>query len=64
LKRGDKGSDVWALQKILVYKQYEIPIDGIFSEETERAVKELQQASDHYPSGIVDEALLRVMIKP
>ena len=64
LKKGDKGSSVWTLQKLLVNKGYEIPVDGIFSQITERAVKELQQTTGNYPSGAVDEVLLQAMMKP
>lgn len=64
LKRGDKGSEVWALQKLLVNKGYEIPVDGIFSEVTEKAVKDLQRTTGNYPSGAVDEVSLRAMMKP
>ena len=64
LKTGDKGSGVWALQKLLVNKGYEIPVDGIFSQATEEAVKDLQQATGNYPSGTVDQLLLQAMMKP
>ena len=64
LKAGDQGSSVWALQKLLVNKGYEIPVDGIFSRATEEAVKDLQQTTGHYPSGTVDELLLRAMMRP
>ncbi len=64
LKKGSKGSDVWNLQKLLVNKGYDIPVDGIFNEVTENAVKDLQQQNGNYPSGIVDEGLLRAMMKP
>ena len=63
LKRGDKGSRVWALQKLLVNKGYEIPVDGIFSEVTEGAVKDLQETTGNYPSGTVDEPLLEAMVQ-
>ena len=64
LHKGNKGSEVWDLQKLLVNKGYDIPIDGIFSEVTEGAVKDIQQNTGNYPSGIVNEALLRTMAKP
>ena len=64
LAKGDKGHRVWALQKLLVQHGYDIPVDGIFSKETEGAVKDLQQKTDNYPSGSVDEPLLRVLTEP
>ena len=64
LQKGDKGSGVWALQKLLVNRGYEIPVDGIFSVATEEAVKDLQQTTGNYPSGEVDDLLLQAMMKP
>ena len=64
LKRGDRGSDVWVLQQLLVNKGYQIPVDGIFSQATEEAIKDVQQTSGNYPAGTVDEALLEAMMKP
>lgn len=64
LKKGDRGGGVWNLQKILVNKGYDIPVDGIFSEETETAVRDFQRKTDNYPSGEVDNILLSAIIRP
>lgn len=63
LKIKDKGSAVWELQKLLTAKGYEIPVDGIFSIETDQALKDFQRKSDTYPSGITDETTIRALIE-
>ncbi len=64
LKKGDEGSRVWTLQQLLVKHGHNIPVDGIFNQVTEQAVKELQQKAQQYPSGVVDQDLLRTLVKP
>jgi len=48
VKRGDRGSAVRTIQQELG-----IPADGIFGEQTERAVKRFQRRHDLVPDGIV-----------
>ncbi|MEW6585701.1 MAG: CHAP domain-containing protein [Nitrospirota bacterium] len=42
LKRGDKGTEVSDLQRLLVERGYPVEIDGIFGTETYRAVRAFQ----------------------
>jgi hypothetical protein len=48
VKRGDRGAAVRSIQRELG-----IPADGIFGEQTERAVKRFQRGHDLLPDGIV-----------
>jgi hypothetical protein len=48
VKRGDRGSAVRSIQQELG-----IPADGVFGEQTERAVKRFQRQHDLVPDGIV-----------
>jgi len=48
VKRGDRGSAVRSIQQGLG-----IPADGVFGEQTERAVKRFQRRHDLVPDGIV-----------
>ena len=48
VKRGDRGSAVRSIQQELG-----IPADGVFGEQTERAVKRFQRSHDLVPDGIV-----------
>ena len=63
IKKGDRNSAVWELQKHLLEHGYEIPKDGIFDVKTEDALKDLQSKNDQFPSGIVDKSILPLLIK-
>jgi peptidoglycan hydrolase-like protein with peptidoglycan-binding domain len=62
LKIGSKGSAVWELQKLLTAQGYEIPVDGVFSIETDKALKDFQRINNVFPSGITDEETIRILI--
>lgn len=53
LKRGMQGSDVLALQELLVELGYVLALDGIFGKETESLVREIQGAVGLVTDGIV-----------
>jgi hypothetical protein len=63
LKITDENEAVWEVQKLLIAKNFQIKLDGVFDEETQKAVKDLQTQNKIYPSGIVDEALMRVLMR-
>ncbi len=63
LKRGDEGAAVWRLQALLLDHGHDIPVDGIFNNITEQALKDFQQNEGLYPSGQVDESSLRKLLK-
>lgn len=50
IRKGSKGQDVMELQKLL-----QIPVDGIFGNQTEKAVREFQQKNGLVADGIVGE---------
>ncbi|MGC4101203.1 peptidoglycan-binding protein [Ferruginibacter sp.] len=53
LQKGDSGSDVASLQKMLFDLNYNIRVNGIFGTDTEAAVKEFQQKNKLQVTGIV-----------
>lgn len=53
LKKGSKGEDVRALQRLLISWGYKLNIDGDFGSKTERYVKELQKKLGLFQDGIV-----------
>ncbi|MBS1748065.1 MAG: peptidoglycan-binding protein [Bacteroidetes bacterium] len=53
LSKGDAGSDVTMLQKMLHDLDFSITVDGIFGSETEKAVKTFQQQHGIAATGIV-----------
>ncbi len=63
LTSGDIGQEVWLLQKQLISMGYKIPKDGLFGNETLIAVIDLQKKNDLYPSGEIDLATIKALIK-
>lgn len=61
LSFGDKGSEVFEIQKKLVESGYPINIDGTFGPKTQAAVKELQNDLDLPVTGIVDRDLWEIL---
>lgn len=62
-QKGDKGKVIWEVQKLISQKFEPIRIDGIFNEETEQAVKKIQQQKQIYPSGIIDEEFIKLLLQ-
>lgn len=58
LQKGDIGSNVTALQKILYDLHYPITVDGVFGNETEEIVKQYQSKYNLKVTGIVTPSLL------
>lgn len=63
LKIGDVGQEVWVLQNILIKKGYDIPKEGNFGSETLSAIKDFQEKKDLYPSGAINIATIKELIK-
>ncbi len=63
LTSGDIGQEVWLLQKQLISMGYKIPKDGVFGGETLTAIIDLQKKNDLYPSGEIDLATIKALIK-
>lgn len=58
LKRGMRGDEIVALQKLFVDLGYEIKIDGIFGADTEKLVLGIQESLDLKVDGIVGQETL------
>ena len=59
LMKGMTGSDVWAMQQLLLAKGYDLPRwgdDGDFGAETERALSAMQSDGCMEPSGICEKS--------
>ncbi|WP_291907326.1 peptidoglycan-binding protein [Chitinophaga sp. CB10] len=61
LKKGDRGSDVITLQKLLFDLKYQITVDGIFGEETKGIIEKFQQKNKLAVTGKVDTQLLGLL---
>ncbi len=62
LKPGMVSDEVWEMQKILIAMGYDIPKDGNFGQETETALRDFQQKHDLFPSGILNERTLKILL--
>lgn len=63
LKVGDYGAFVFELQKFLVKKGYNIPVDGLFRDITLKAIGEFEQKNNLLPDGKVDEVMLNYLLR-
>ncbi len=63
LKIGDVGQEVWELQQLLIKKGYTMPQDGTFGVETQTALKEFQKSKNLFPSGKVNLATIKELVK-
>lgn len=63
LKVGDYSSFVYELQKILVKKGHNIPIDGLFRDITFRAVGEFEQKNGLFADGKIDAVTLDYLLR-
>lgn len=53
LKRGMRGSDVYALQELLMELGYDLVVDGVYGSETEQLIIDIQTAVGIRPDGLV-----------
>ncbi len=55
---GSRPEDIWAVQRLLNYNEYQIPIDGIYNRITDSVVSHFQKKSNLYVSHRVDNFTL------
>ncbi|MCU0439848.1 MAG: hypothetical protein MUC49_18345 [Raineya sp.] len=60
-KKGDKDIVIWEVQKLINQKGVSVQIDGFFSDETELAIKKIQEQKQVYPSGVLDESFVKLL---
>ncbi len=64
MQLGSKGNYVWKLQRALIDRGYDLPIDGKFGDETDLQLKTFQTSIATFPSGVVDEYTFeKLMVK-
>lgn len=63
LKVGDYSSFIFELQKKLVEKGHEIPIDGLFRDITFNAVRAFEEKNGLFPDGKVDMLTLEYLVQ-
>lgn len=60
---GDEGPLVFEIQTLLKKRGLNLPADGIFRDETDRAIRVFQQEQNLYPSGKMDERTFRRLLQ-
>lgn len=63
LKVGDYSSFIFELQKKLVEKGYEIPVDGLFRDITFNAIRIFEEKNGLFPDGKVDMLTLEYLVQ-
>ena len=63
IRLGEASSIVYEIQKILVKKGYEIPVDGVFKNVTSEALKSFQEKNNLYPDGKLDAITLEYLLE-
>lgn len=63
LKKGDRSEAVWELQRLLVAAGFDIPMDCMFSDKTETALKEFQKSKNIFPSGIAGSQIFKLLMQ-
>lgn len=58
----DRGEDIRALQKRLDELGYDIPVTGLFSSITEECILDFQLKHNLFPTGVVDQKTLQLLI--
>lgn len=61
LQKGDTGAEVKKLQQFLTWYGIKLTADGIFGDDTEKAVKQFQSANGLTPDGLVGSGTLAKM---
>ncbi|AZQ43583.1 peptidoglycan-binding domain-containing protein [Nonlabens ponticola] len=60
---GSRGALIYEVQKILVNKGYEIPVDGVFATITSKALADFESNNNLYPDGKLDVLTFDALLK-
>ncbi|MGJ8683384.1 MAG: peptidoglycan-binding domain-containing protein [Nonlabens sp.] len=60
---GSKSALTFEIQKILIDKGYEIPLDGVFAQITSTALADFEAKNNLYPDGKIDALTFDALIK-
>lgn len=63
LRLGSKNAFIYELQKLLVSKGYDIPIDGVFKTITVEAIKNFEEKHQLFPDGKIDTFTFNKLLK-
>ena len=63
VKIGEQSAFVYELQKLLVKKGFDIPIDGVYKSITSNAIMEFESKNNLFPDGKIDLLTLEALLK-
>ncbi|WP_452225356.1 peptidoglycan-binding domain-containing protein [Lacinutrix chionoecetis] len=59
---GEKSAFVFEMQKLLVKKGYDIPVDGVYKNITSEALKSFEEKNNLFPDGKIDIMTLKMLM--
>ena len=62
LYSGEKSAFIYEMQKLLVKKGYDIPVDGVYKNITSDALKNFEEKNNLFPDGKIDEMTLKTLM--
>lgn len=63
LRLGERNAFVYEIQKILVNKGFDIPVDGVYKNITSEAILEFEAKNNLFPDGQIDLLTLEALLK-
>lgn len=62
LYSGEKSAFIYEMQKLLVAKGFDIPIDGVYQKKTSDALKTFEEKNNLFPDGKIDAMSLDLLL--
>lgn len=62
LRDGEKSAFVYEVQKLLIQKGYDIPLDGVYKTITSEAIKRFEEKQQLFPDGKIDRITLDLLL--
>ena len=62
LRSGEKSAFIYEVQKLLVKKGYDIPLDGVYKSITEKAILDFETKANLFVDGNIDQLTLEALL--
>ncbi len=63
LRSGEKSAFIFEIQKLLVKKGYDIPMDGVYKSITQNAILDFETKANLFADGNIDQLTLEALLK-
>ena len=60
---GEKSAFIFEMQKLLLAKGYNIPVDGVYKKKTSNALQAFETKNNLYPDGKIDKMSLNLLLQ-